>query len=120
MADSPPGRPYREDYFRPEFERIRSAAGLRSDLQFRDLRGTADVRVADASISAPMIAAVTGHSIDHATKIIEIYLPRITTMAREANASWKTSAARTRSVRKLEVQTGNHRKQLEGADGVPG
>jgi len=61
--------------------------GLASDtaeLQARDLRRTACVRMCEAGATEKQIAAVTGHSIDETRHILETYLPTTTAMARAA------------------------------------
>jgi integrase len=90
------GRPYTEDNFTHLFREIADAAGLPSDLQFRDLRRSAVVRLAEAGCSVPEIAAITGHSLRTATQILETYLPRNTTMARNAIARLEEYRARTK------------------------
>ena len=77
------GRPYREDNFRHVFSDIRDRAGV-GELQFRDLRRTAAVQLAEAGCTAPEIAAITGHAIESTQKILETYVPRTSTMARNA------------------------------------
>lgn len=79
------GRPYREDNFRHVFAEVREAAGL-GRLRFMDLRRTAVVSLAEAGCEIYEIAAITGHSIDHTARILEVYLPRNDTMARNAIA----------------------------------
>jgi integrase len=97
------GKPYREDYFRHEFARIRGAAQLPSDLRFMDLRRTAVVRLAEAGCSVPEIAAVTGHTIDRCARILEVYLPRTAPMARAAVTRLdEARKARTKQAPKLE------------------
>ncbi|MSO70690.1 MAG: hypothetical protein EXQ88_01525 [Alphaproteobacteria bacterium] len=60
----------------------KAAAGMQaSSLQRRDLRRTAVVRLAEAGATVPQIAAVSGHSIQQTTAILETYLPRSATMA---------------------------------------
>jgi hypothetical protein len=94
------GKPYTVDNFGRLFREITTAAGLPAELQYRDLRRTAVVRLAEAGCSGPEIAAITGHSLRTATQILETYLTRNTTMARNAIArsrstgserSWKDS-----------------------------
>lgn len=46
------------------------------DLQRRDLRRTGMVQLAVAGATTPQIAALSGHSIDRAQKILDTYLPR--------------------------------------------
>jgi integrase len=87
------GRPYLADNFRAVFARIRRAAGL-SGVQFLDLRRTAVVRLAEAGCTVPEVAAITGHGIETTQKILEVYLPRNSTMARHAIAKLESYRAR--------------------------
>jgi integrase len=93
------GRPYSEGNFTHLFREVADAAKLPGALQFRDLRRTAVVFLAEAGCSVPEIAAITGHSLRTATQILETYLPRNTTMARNAITRLEAHRART----KLEV-----------------
>lgn len=93
-------QPYKADNFRAAFADIRKAAGL-SDVRFRDLRRTAFVRLAEAGCSTAEIAAISGHSIETTQKIMEVYLPRNSTMARHAIAKLESYPA----TGKLEVPT---------------
>jgi integrase len=47
-----------------------------NDLHFHDLRGTAITMLAEAGATVPEIAAVTGHTLAHVTRILETYLAR--------------------------------------------
>lgn len=82
------GLPWRPDHFRHLWRRTTLAAGL-DGLQNRDLRRTAIVRLGEAGATIPEIAAVSGHSIEETTKILEIYLPRTAPMAAAAIAKWE-------------------------------
>lgn len=53
-------------------------------LQFRDLRRTAVVWLGELGIEDHLIAAITGHSLDHTKKILETYMPRTGKMAARA------------------------------------
>jgi hypothetical protein len=86
-------RPYKADNFRAVFADLRRAAGI-ADVQFMDLRRTAVVRLAEASCTVPEIAAITGHSLETTQKILEVYLPRNSTMARHAIEKLETHRAR--------------------------
>jgi integrase len=90
------GRPYTEDNFTHLFRDIANAAELPAELQYRDLRRTAVVFLAEAACSVPEIAAITGHSLRTATHILEVYLPRNATMARHAIARLEEHRARTK------------------------
>ncbi len=89
------GRPYLEDNFRHVFADIRAAAGL-PDLWFMDLRRTAVVWLAEAGCQVYEIAAITGHSLKHTVAILEVYLPRNATMARNAIAKLSEHRKRTK------------------------
>jgi len=60
--------------FNERFRRVAQRVGL--DAQARDLRRTAIVRMAEAGATVPMIASVSGHSIESTQRILETYLPR--------------------------------------------
>ena len=77
------GGPMDENYLRHEWRAVTLAAGL-DGLQFRDLRRTAMVRMAEANATAVQISAVSGHSIDQTTRILETYIPRNAAMAAAA------------------------------------
>jgi Phage integrase family len=96
------GRPYSEHNFGVLFREIATSAELPTELQFRDLRRTAVVRLAEAGCSVPEIAAITGHSLRTANYILETYLPRNTTMAQNAIARLEDYRTRTQGERKLE------------------
>lgn len=72
-----------ENYLRHEWRAVTLAAGL-DGLQFRDVRRTGMVRMAEAKANAVEISAVSGHSIDQATRILETYIPRNERMAAAA------------------------------------
>jgi hypothetical protein len=75
------------------FAEIRTLAGVRDELQPRDLRRTAMVRMSEAGAELRHIAAVSGHSISKTQKILETYLPRTLKMAASAIAAWEKSNA---------------------------
>ena len=83
------GEPYKSDYFRHLFREIATKAGLKH-LQFRDLRRTAIVRLAEAGVSTGGITAISGHDIAHCESILETYMPRNSEMAREAMTQYET------------------------------
>jgi hypothetical protein len=75
------------------FAEIRALAKLRDELQPRDLRRTAMVRMNEAGAELRHIAAVSGHTISQTMKILETYLPAIFKMAQSAVAAWEKSGA---------------------------
>jgi integrase len=80
------GRPYSPAHFSRPFSAIAKDVGIPNDLQFRDLRRTSVVRLAEAGCSVPEVAAISGHEIERTLKIMETYMPRNTAMARNAIA----------------------------------
>lgn len=66
------GKPTTDNAFRLRWERMRERMAIEG-LQFRDLRRTAVVRLAEAGCTVPEIAAITGHKISETQKIIETY-----------------------------------------------
>jgi integrase len=79
------GRPFKPRNFLNMWKRSMERAGI-SGLHFHDLRGTAITRLAEAGCSVGEIAAISGHTIASAHKIIESYLARTPTLARQAIA----------------------------------
>lgn len=71
-------------------------AGLEG-LQFRDIRRTAMVRMAEAGATAIEIAGVSGHAIDHTQRILETYIPRSAAMGRAAILKLETGDRKHRS-----------------------
>lgn len=69
-------KPYTEDHLSKSVAKIRDAAAIRSDLQFKDLRRTAVVNLARAGATVPEIASITGHSIQTCQKILDTYFPK--------------------------------------------
>jgi integrase len=71
-----------------------SKARVRAELgdqhrQRRDLRRTGIVRMAEAGVTTPQIASISGHKIDHCQEIVDTYLPRRTEVAIAAMAAWE-------------------------------
>jgi integrase len=69
-------------------DRVRAALG-EQHRQRRDLRRTGIVRMAEAGVTMPQIASISGHKIDHCQEIIDTYLPRRTEVAIAAMAAWE-------------------------------
>lgn len=57
------------------------APAMPPDLHFHDIRGTAVTMLAEAQCTVPEIAAITGHSMDSAARILERYLSATKAMA---------------------------------------
>ena len=77
------GRAWKAPHFRHAWKKAVVEAGIEG-LQFRDLRRTAMVRMAEAGATAIEIAAVSGHTIDQTQRILEAYIPRSAAMGRAA------------------------------------
>lgn len=77
------GHSWKTHYFTHVWKRAMIKAGLKN-LQFRDLRRTAIVRLAEAGATVPEIASISGHTIDRCQRILEVYLPRNSKMAKSA------------------------------------
>jgi hypothetical protein len=72
-------------------ETIRSR--MLDNLQRRDLRRTGMVQLAVAGATTPQIAALSGHSIDRAQKILDTYLPRRGDVALGGVEKWEAGGA---------------------------
>ncbi|MEK6747125.1 MAG: tyrosine-type recombinase/integrase [Pseudomonadota bacterium] len=79
-------KPYNKDLLCRKFREVCEKAEIGSDLQFRDLRRTAVVRLAEHGCTNAEIAAITGHSIERTSSILDVYLPRNSKMAANAIA----------------------------------
>lgn len=75
---------YSKDMLCTRVREVFKAAGLGDDVQFRDLRRTAVVRLAEAGCTIPEICAITGHSLSDGAKILKVYLPLSRQMAENA------------------------------------
>ena len=70
--------------FYPKPFKEMSKAEKQGHLHFHDLRGTAVTMLADAGVTVPQICAVTGHTLQSATRILERYLARTAAMSKAA------------------------------------
>lgn len=77
------GQTYKYDRFNRLFRELCQQSGI-EDLQFRDLRRTAAVRMAEHGVKVQEIAAITGHTLTTTQSIMETYLPRTKRMAERA------------------------------------
>ena len=82
------GKAYTQSSFIKRFAKVRAKVCEQipefKRCQFLDLRRTAIVRLAEAGCTEAQISAVSGHKIDTCHRILETYLPRNSTMAKEA------------------------------------
>lgn len=70
-------------------------AGI-THLQARDLRRTAVVRMAEHGVEVPQIAAITGHSVNGAKTVLEVYYTPTLPMAQEAIRKWEEGEQKQR------------------------
>lgn len=75
-------------------------------LELRDLRGTAVTLLSEAGCAVPQIAAITGHSLQSAHRILERYLARTATLAEAAIHQFENASATAFANR---LQTGPER-----------
>lgn len=62
-------------------------------LRFNDLRGTAVTLLSEAGNGIPQICAVTGHTLQSATRILEKYLAMTPALSRAAILAFENSPA---------------------------
>ena len=111
LVNEQTGAPYSKDLLSHKVRQVMDAAGLPTTLQMRDLRRTAVVRLAEAGCTSAEISAITGHSIQDTTQILEVYLPRNSAMA-------KSAFGKVQKMQKLELKKGESEKQLEVSKGL--
>jgi integrase len=99
LVNETTGRPYMGFNFGHLFRKIARKAGIGDHLRFMDLRRTSAVELAESGCEIHEISAVTGHGLTRSQDIMEVYVPRNRTMAR--NAVDKRNEHRKRT--KLEV-----------------
>jgi integrase len=104
VYDEVQDQPYTLRHFSRIFREIADDAGL-SHLWFHDLRRTAVYNLAKAGATVPEIVAVTGHSLENATKVLKHYLFPDSEMAAEA-------------IRKLIEQQALERREADQVDAV--
>lgn len=81
-----------------------------TDLHFHDLRGTAVTMLAEAGCTVPEIAAVTGHTLTHAQRILDLYLARTRTLA---DAAIFKLEKRARALEKKQAAANGERTGLQ-------
>lgn len=94
VVPSPTGLPWAYRNFARRWDIIRKEAGI-EDVQRRDLRRTAMVRMAEAGATSAQIAGVSGHTIDQTSRILDTYIPRRGEVAAGAIEAWEQGAIRS-------------------------
>ncbi len=97
------GTPLSEKFAAKRWDRIAREAGIDPELQRRDLRRTAVVRLAEAGCAVPQIAAITLHSIKNVHDILEVYLVRTYTMSKAAIVKLEDYTAAVREARGCQI-----------------
>jgi integrase len=87
------GRPFTARYFGHLWSLAYAKSGLTADLHFNDLRGTTVTLLAAAGSTIPEIVAITKHSLQSATRILETYLYPTLQMAEQAKDKFENNAA---------------------------
>ena len=75
------GHPWTQDAFKKAWSATMKASKLTGGLHFHDLRGTAVTMLAEAGAAVPEIASITGHSLESASRIVDVYLARTRALA---------------------------------------
>ncbi len=91
-------------FYAKPFEEL-SKAKKAEQLHFNDLRGTAVTLLAAAGVAIPQICAVTGHTLQSATRILEKYMARTAAMSKAAILAFENSPATAFANR---LQTGSN------------
>ena len=92
LVPSPTGRPWLRRNFARAWDEVAKASGIVGKRR-QDWRRTAVVRMAEAGLTTPQIASITGHGIDYCQRIIDTYLPRRTEVAAAAIDAWEAAPA---------------------------
>lgn len=93
LHDEWAGKPYTKDRLCRRVRQVFAASDIGHEIQFRDLRRTSVVRLAEAGCELAEICAFTGHRLAEAHKILEVYLPRTRRMAENAAIKLKKAEA---------------------------
>jgi len=103
LVPSPTGLPWGYRNFCRAWDATMQKAKV-NGVQRRDLRRTAMVRMAESGAATPQIAAVSGHTIDQTSRILDTYIPRRGEVAAGAIEAWERGQTKARVVPIREVQ----------------
>lgn len=123
LVPSPTGKPWAYRNFSRAWDRARRSADWRlarellaanidrpairarllKGLQRRDLRRTSMVRMAEAGATTAQIAAVSGHTIDQTSRILDTYIPRRGEVAAGAIDAWEAQSVKLQHISKAPV-----------------
>lgn len=82
----PGGQAWTKDAFKQAWRAAFVKSKINTDLHFHDLRGTAVTMLSEAGCTPQEIATITGHTLAHVEKILDVYLARTKVLARSAIA----------------------------------
>lgn len=94
VVPSPTGLAWAYRNFSRSWDAAKAKAKIEG-VQRRDLRRTAMVRMAEAGATTAQIAAVSGHTIDQTSRILDTYIPRRGEVAAGAIDAWEAGAIRS-------------------------
>jgi integrase len=101
------GTPWSEDGFRSSWAKACDKAGIRTELRYHDMRGSAVTRLALAGCSVPEIATFTGHSLKDVQEILDQhYLSRDVGLADSALAKLEAANRPANRLGAKEVRAG--------------
>ena len=101
------GERFNENFAATRWNAVAKVANIDTELQRRDLRRTAVVRLAEAGCEVPLIASITGHSTSSAHQILETYLVRTSKMAKSAIIKLESYTAAVREARRESAEKGD-------------
>ena len=99
LVPSPTGKLWLYRNFSRAWDACKTKAGI-SGVQRRDLRRTAMVRMAEAGATTAQIAAVSGHTIDQTSRILDTYIPRRGEVAAGAIDAWERGSQRQHVIKR--------------------
>lgn len=113
VVPSPTGLPWAYRNFARAWDRVKAAAGI-EDVQRRDLRRTAMVRMAEAGATTAQIAGVSGHTIDQTSRILDTYIPRRGEVAAGAIDAWERGQIKSAVVHMQQPDVQHVQQRREG------
>ncbi|MGV7034766.1 tyrosine-type recombinase/integrase [Methylobacterium symbioticum] len=84
ILTKPDGMAWTKSAFHHAWSAAYDRSGLRDDLHFHDLRGTAVTMLSEAGCTPQEISTITGHTLATVNKILEVYLARTRMLAESA------------------------------------
>jgi len=108
------GAAWQPRHFGRQWDAAFTNAGLAdTGLHFNDLRGTAVTLLAQAGCTVPQIVAITKHSLQSATRILEVYLDPSPNLAEQAISLFENAPA-TEFANRLQTRAPISPKRTKG------